>query len=160
MDKSMSGMEQIWVNISQGSKIAKKETQAELNAKFDQPQKPKSKSGKWPADEPEAVQGDLPPMFMKNQVKTLFPDSGIISLSNTDAADVKYKGIQVNNILLPYWTPNMRDALGANKGMYMLYNKDRYTLIDRETPEGKKVATAIVRALLKEPITSLVCGAD
>ena len=141
-----------WINISQGSKVAKKETQAELNAKFDQPQKPKSKPGKWPADEPEAVQGDLPPMFMKNQVKTLFPDSGLISLSNTDAADIKYKGIQVNNILLPFWTPNMRDALGANKGMYMLYNKDRYTLIDRETPEGKKVATAIVRALLKEPI--------
>ena len=110
---------------------------------------------KWQSqvdDGSEAVQGDLPPMFMKNQVKTLFPDSGIISLSNTDAADVKYKGIQVNNILLPYWTPNMRDALRANKGMYMLYNKDRYTLIDRETPEGKKVATAIVRALLKEPI--------
>ena len=30
----------------------------------------------------------------------------------------------------------------------MLYNKDRYILIDRETPEGKKVATAIVRAVL------------
>ena len=111
-----------------------------------------SKPGKWPANEPEKVQGDLPPMFMENQVKQLFPDSGIVSLSNTDAADVKYKGIPVNNVLLPMWTPNMRDALGANKGMYMLYNKDRYTLIDRETPEGKKVATAIVRALLKEPI--------
>ena len=113
---------------------------------------PMSKPGKWPANEPEQVQGDLPPMFMKNQLKTLFPDSGIVSLSNTDAADVKYKGVQVNNILLPFWSPKMRDALGANKGMYMLYNKDRYTLIDRETPEGKKVATAIVRALLKEPV--------
>ena len=142
-----------WINISQGSKVAKKETQAELNAKFDQPQKPMSKPGKWPVDEPEAVQGDLPPVVMKNkQLKTLFPDSGLVSLSNTDAADIKYKGIQVNNVLLPVWLPNMKDALGANKGMYMSYNKDRYILIDRETPEGKKVATAIVRALLKEPI--------
>ena len=108
--------------------------------------------------EADQVQGDLPPILMKNKVKALFPDSGIVSLSNTDAADVKYKGIQVNNVLLPMWTPNMKDALGANKGMYMLYNKDRYILIDRETPEGKKVATAIVRALLKEPL--LVCGAN
>ena len=38
--------------------------------------------------------------------------------------------------------------------MYMLYNKDRYTLIDRER-EGKKVATAIVRALLQEPPTGM-----
>ncbi len=141
----------LWVNISQGAKIAKKEIQAELNAKFDQPQKPKSKPGKWPTDEPEEVQGDLPIVVMKNQVKNYFPNSGLVSLSNTDAANLNYKNVQVNNILLPHWRPKIRDALGLNKGMYMLYNKDRYILINQETPEGKKVATAIVRALLKEP---------
>ena len=41
----------------------------------------------------------------------------------------------------------MKDAISLNTGMYMLYNKDRYLLIDRETPEGKKIATAIVRAI-------------
>lgn len=123
-----------------------------INEVLNLEENPYYNAGKSSADKPENLRDDLPPMFMKNQLKTLFPDSGIISLSNTDAADVKYKGIQVSNILLPFWTPNMRDALGANKGMYMLYNKDRYILIDKETPEGKKVATAIVRALLKEPI--------
>ena len=34
----------------------------------------------------------------------------------------------------------------------MLYNKENYILIDRDDPQGLRVATAIVKALLKEPI--------
>ena len=105
-----------------------------------------------PKSGPEDLPQNLPPIVMKNQVKTLFPNSGLVSLSNTDAANLSYKSVPINNILLPYWAPKMKDAISLNTGMYMLYNKDRYLLIDRETPEGKKIATAIVRALLKEPM--------
>ena len=152
---------QSWIDVTnavrtsdgnlQGVKKVPKEIIDRLNGGFPDEPDQEPKKGTWPKDEPQSSQGGLPPVVMKNQVKNYFPNSGLVSLSNTDAANLNYKNVQVNNILLPHWRPKIRDALGLNKGMYMLYNKDRYILINQETPEGKKIATAIVRALLKEP---------
>ena len=93
----------------------------------------------------------LPDQFDKGQVKKLFPKGGMVPLGATDAADLKYKGMAIGNVFVPVYDPNIKVTLRQSPAFYLLFNKTTYIKIDPSEPEGKKISTAIVNALLKEP---------
>ena len=93
----------------------------------------------------------LPDQFDKGQVKKLFPKGGTVPLGSTDAADLKYKGMPIGNVFVPVYDPNIKVTLRQSPAFYMVFNKTTYIKIDPTEPEGKKVSTAIVNSLLKQP---------
>jgi hypothetical protein len=94
---------------------------------------------------------ELPDQFDKGQVKKLFPKGGIVPLGSTDAADLKYKGLAIGNVFVPVYDTDMKSTLRQSPAFYILFNKTTYIKIDPTEPEGKKISTAIVNALLKQP---------
>lgn len=113
-----------------------------INEIFEAPQTPVQQ---WRPGQP------LPQEVMKNHIKKVFPRGGLMNISNTDAAGIKYMGQGINQVFLPLYIANPQEAFQNNKGMYMAYSKDEYQLINTDEPEGKKVASAIVKAVLAEP---------
>ena len=84
--------------------------------------------------------------------KPLFPDAGYLSVKNTNAAGVTYKGIEVDRVLVPIHYTSNDDIIKNNHAFYVLDNNvDQFRLIDKSTKQGLAVTRRIVNAIKSIP---------
>ena len=82
----------------------------------------------------------------------MFPDAGYLSIKDTNAAGVTYKGIEVDRVLVPIHFTSNDDIIKNNHAFYVLDNNvDQFRLIDKRTKQGLAVTKRIVNAIKSIP---------
>lgn len=84
--------------------------------------------------------------------KPFFPDAGFLSIKDTNAAGVTYKGIEVDRVLVPIHYTSNDDIIKNNHAFYVLDNNvEQFRLIDKSTKQGLAVTKRIVNAIKSIP---------